>query len=167
MLGEDAKRRAVVEPPMPGAAGYDTESLPRFFAEIKAVDADVTRYAIAFVKLHFAKAHCELHPAFASSSTWDAFAQYLRWSLAPVLLTEAHPAWVRELFADLCEYSRLNPAATPASRLATLLRGLKNATGYAIERSDLSYLPPLAGLAFDLVDAWEEDDLRRRNESGY
>ena len=48
MLGEDAKRRTVVEPPMPGAAGYDAESLPRYFAEIKAVDADVTYYAIAF-----------------------------------------------------------------------------------------------------------------------
>lgn len=167
MLGNDAKRRAVVEPPLPGAAGYDAESLPLYFAEIKIVDTDVTQYAIGFVQAHFAKANCALHPSFSSTKTWNAFAQYLRWSLAPLLPVKAHPAWVQELFTDLCEYSRLNPAASPESRLAILLHGLKNAKGYAIERSDLSYLPPLAGQAFDLVETWEEDDLRRRNESGY
>ena len=89
----------------------------RVLAAIRAVDEDVTRYAVALVTEQCAQADFPLFRSFGACTTWEAFAFYLGMSISKAV-TEQPPEWVRTLLLDLYEYSRLNVDGTLPCRFA-------------------------------------------------
>ena len=156
MLKPDAQRAG-----MPLTS--DTRPIGEVLAEIRAVDADVTRYAVQLTAERCAAANWPLLPSVQDSQNWDSFALFFGISMS-ASVTEDPAPWVKELLLDLYEFCQLNPSGHPAYRFAKIVSHLGSARGY---RQLRQFLPAGIAECYDMVGEWAEEDNRRAWEQGY
>jgi hypothetical protein len=155
--------------PAPVAPPLLTDKLEGWFEELRVVDAKVTQYAVGIVKEHLARAGVEVRPELAGVRDWPGFAFYLSLTLMPIIDRGGDVEWIRQIFADLVEFSLLNPyEASADGRLAALLAQFIQWEPSYVQRDKVkALLPARAKAALEIVARGEEDDQRRREESSY
>ncbi len=154
-------------PPQAPPLGCSPSELQEWFDALRAVDADVTQFAVGIALEHLARAGVALHAELSHSSDWKGFALYLMLTLSPILDGGGDTEWVAALLADLVEFSLLNPSGSPENRLAELLAQFIQWADYERREEVIKLLPPEAEPALKLVEVWEEEEQRRQNEGGY
>ena len=148
----------------------EARALPRveephqWIAGLKVADADVTKYAVGIVKKNFAGAGVDVRPELTNATDWAGFAFYLSMMLGPIVDQAPKAAWLRALLAELVDFSLVNPSGSPDARLAQLLAQFIQ---WDIPRRGhfKALLPPKADGALQLIQEWEDDEQRRREET--
>lgn len=108
--------------PPPVAPPLSSANLQDWFEELRAVDTEVTQYAVGIVQEHFARAGVEVRPELAGVRDWRGFGLYLALALMPIMDQEGDVESIRALLADLVDFSLFNPYdGAPDGRLAALL----------------------------------------------
>jgi hypothetical protein len=155
--------------PPPTAPLLGNANLQDWFEELRAVDSEVTQYAVGIIKQHFVRAGLEVRPELAGVRDWRGFGLYLALALMPVIDQEGGVEWIRALLADLVDFSLSNPYdGAPDGRLAGLLAQFLQWEPNSVRRGRVTaLLPAKANGALEIVARCEEDDRRRQEESSY
>jgi hypothetical protein len=139
--------------------------LHEWFEALRAVDMDVTRFAVAVTLEYLTRAGVKPHEELAGATDWKGFALYLMLTLWPALEGDGDRSWLRALMADLVEISIANPSD---NRLAELLAQFVQWSSPTRARETfIALLPPEAEPALRLIDDWKGEDRRRQEEGGY
>lgn len=155
--------------PPPIAPLFGNANLQDWFEQLRAVDSEVTQYAVGIVKEHFARAGLEIRPELAGVRDWRGFGLYLALALKPIIDQEDDAEWIRGLLADLLDFSLSNPYdGAPDGRLAALLaQFIQWEPSYVRRGRVTALLSTKANEALEIVARCEEDDRRRQEESSY
>ena len=153
--------------PRPAAPLLSSVSLHDWFEELRAIDSDVTQYAVGITREHFARIGMEIRPELAGARDWRSFGHHLALALTPIIGQEGDIEWIGALLADLVDFSLSNPYdGAPDGRLAAFLaQFIQREPSSVRSRRLTALLPAKAKPALEIVARREEEDLRRLEQS--